>query len=126
MHTLRTHVFRVFAADSHAQSAIINENFCIGAQEELYQERVVGWVPLLPTHLPPSKKGAHTEAADIHLSFKVVLGGVMRRFRFIHLAILFLTMMLAACANSHFFGGGGWWVGKGGEGGGGGLNAADF
>ena len=38
------HVFAHFGADLHAQSVIINKNFCIGAQSEVYQECAVGWV----------------------------------------------------------------------------------
>ncbi len=33
----------MFAPDLYAQSVLINKNFCIGAQSEVYQECVVGW-----------------------------------------------------------------------------------
>ena len=36
--------FPRFGTDLHAQSVLIDKNFCIGAQEEVYQECVVGWV----------------------------------------------------------------------------------
>ncbi len=43
MYTLRA-CFRTFGANLYAQLVLINENSCIGAQAEVYQECVVGWV----------------------------------------------------------------------------------
>ncbi len=45
MNTLHAR-FRMFGTDLHARSVIINKNFRIGYQAELYQECVVGWVCL--------------------------------------------------------------------------------
>ncbi len=46
IHTRCTHVFARFGADSHAQSVLVNKNFCIGARSEVYQECTVGWVAI--------------------------------------------------------------------------------
>ena len=35
-YTLRAHFSHILGADSHAQSVLINKNFCIGAQAEVY------------------------------------------------------------------------------------------
>ncbi len=35
--------FAPFGADLYAQSVLINKNFCVGAQSEVYQACVVGW-----------------------------------------------------------------------------------
>ena len=37
------HVFARLAPICYAQSVPIGKNFCIGAQEEVYQECVLGW-----------------------------------------------------------------------------------
>ncbi len=36
IHACCVHVFCTFCTDLHAQSGLINENFCVGAQEEFY------------------------------------------------------------------------------------------
>ena len=36
-------VFARSGAHSYAQSVLVDKNFCIGAQSEVYQECVVGW-----------------------------------------------------------------------------------
>ncbi len=36
--------FCTFGANLHAQSGLVKKNFYVGAQEEVYHERVVGWV----------------------------------------------------------------------------------
>ncbi len=57
--------FCTFGTDLHAQSVPINKNFRIGAQSEVYQECVVGWVVVLlngfpfPPPLPPSWVGVN-------------------------------------------------------------------
>ena len=43
-----------FGTESCAQSVIINKNFCIGAQSEVYEECVVGWVKKTETVLRDS------------------------------------------------------------------------
>ena len=40
----RIHVFTPFGTDLHVQSVLIDKNLCIGAQSEVYQECVVGWI----------------------------------------------------------------------------------
>ncbi len=42
--TRRAHIFFArFGTDLHARSVLSDKNFCIGAQEEVYQECIAGW-----------------------------------------------------------------------------------
>ncbi len=44
MYTLHARFLHVLASTRNAQSVIIDKNFCVGAQSEVCQECVVGWV----------------------------------------------------------------------------------
>ena len=43
-YTSRTLFFARLGADSNARSVLVNKSFCVGAQSEVCQECVVGWV----------------------------------------------------------------------------------
>ncbi len=53
IHVVHTY-FAHFGANLHAQLVLINKNFCIGAQSEVYQECVVGRDPALRLPWRPS------------------------------------------------------------------------